>query len=43
MVCYGPVFSQQWAPEALLGKYVFRKVGEETVAEWDELHTEEAE
>lgn len=24
MVCYGPVFSQQWAPEAFLGKYVFR-------------------
>ena len=43
MVCYGPVFSQQWAPEAFLGKYVFRHVGEETVAEWDELHTEEAE
>ena len=43
MVCYGPVFSQQWAPEAFLGKYVFIHVGEETVAEWDELHTEEAE
>lgn len=25
MVCYGPVFSQQWAPEAFLGKYVFIK------------------
>lgn len=25
MVCYGPVFSQQWAPEAFLGKYVFRR------------------
>ena len=24
MVCYGPVFSQKWAPEAFLGKYVFR-------------------
>lgn len=29
MVCYGPVFSQQWAPEAFLGKYVFRHVNEE--------------
>lgn len=24
MVCYGPVFSQKWAPDAFLGKYVFR-------------------
>jgi len=24
MVCYGPVFSKQWAPEAFLGKYVFK-------------------
>lgn len=24
MVCYGPIFSQKWAPEAFLGKYVFR-------------------
>lgn len=24
MVCYGPVFSQKWAPEAFLGKYVFK-------------------
>ena len=29
MVCYGPVFSQQWAPEAFLGKYVFRRINEE--------------
>ena len=29
MVCYGPVFSQQWAPEAFLGKYVFRRIDEE--------------
>ena len=43
MVCYGPVFSQQWAPEAFLGKYVFKHVSEETVAEWDELHVTEAE
>ena len=43
MVCYGPVFSQQWAPDAFLGKYVFRHVSEETVAEWDELHVTEAE
>lgn len=43
MVCYGPVFSQQWAPDAFLGKYVFRHVSEETVAEWDERHVTEAE
>lgn len=42
MVCYGPVFSQHSAPEAFLGKYVFRHVDEETVAGWDELHVEEA-
>lgn len=41
MVCYGPVFSKQWAPEAFLGKYVFTHVDENTVAEWDKLHTEE--
>lgn len=29
MVCYGPVFSQQWAPEAFLGKYVFRRIDED--------------
>lgn len=43
MVCYGPVFSKQWAPEAFLGKYVFTHVDENTVAEWDKLHTEEVE
>ena len=39
MVCYGPVFSPQWAPDAFLGKYVFTRVDDETVAIWDSLHT----
>jgi hypothetical protein len=43
MICYGPVFSQQWAPEAFLGKYVFKHVSDETVSEWDELHSTLAE
>lgn len=43
MVCYGPVFSPQWAPEAFLGKYVFAHVSDETVAGWDELHSKKAE
>ena len=43
MICYGPVFSQQWAPEAFLGKYVFKHVSDETVSEWDELHSTQAE
>ena len=43
MVCYGPVFSQEWAPDAFLGKYVFAHVDEETVNEWDEQHNIEAE
>ncbi len=43
MVCYGPVFSQEWAPDAFLGKYVFAHVNEETVNEWDEQHITEAE
>lgn len=43
MVCYGPVFSQQWAPEAFLGKYVFKHVSDEIVSEWDELHSTLAE
>ena len=43
MVCYGPVFSQEWAPDAFLGKYVFAHVDEETVNGWDEQHNIEAE
>ena len=43
MVCYGPVFSQEWAPDAFLGKYVFAHVNEETVNGWDEQHNIEAE
>ena len=43
MICYGPVFSQQWAPEAFLGKYVFKHVSDEIVSEWDELHNTPAE
>lgn len=35
MVCYGEVFSSLWAPDAYIGKYVFRRVSDETVAEWD--------
>lgn len=35
MVCYGEVFSPVMAPEAFLGKYVFKRVPEETVSEWD--------
>ena len=35
MVCYGQVFSPVMAPEAFLGKYVFRHVPEETVTEWE--------
>ena len=43
MVCYGPVFSQEWAPDAFLGKYVFTHVDEETVNQWDEQHNIKAE
>lgn len=43
MVCYGPVFSQEWAPDAFWGKYVFAHVDEETVNGWDEQHNIEAE
>lgn len=43
MTCYGPVFSPQWAPDAFLGKYIFTRVNEETVADWDALHTAPAE
>ena len=43
MVSYGPVFSQEWAPDAFLGKYVFAHVHEETVNGWDEEHNIEAE
>ena len=39
MVCYGDVFSTVWAPEAFLGKYVFRHVSDETVAQWDEKYS----
>ncbi len=35
MVCYGEVFSPVMAPEAFLGKYVFKRVPEETVSEWE--------
>lgn len=41
MVCYGDVFSPVWAPEAFLGKYVFRHVSDETVAQWDEKYSVE--
>ena len=43
MVCYGPVFSQEWAPDALLGKYVFSHVEDAVVNKWDELHNIQAE
>ena len=43
MVCYGPVFSQEWAPDAFLGKYVFTHIDEETVNQWDEQHNIKAE
>lgn len=43
MICYGPVFSQEWAPDAFLGKYVFTHVNEETVSEWDKQHNIQAE
>ena len=43
MVCYGSVFSQEWAPDAFLGKYVFTHVDEETVNQWDEQHNIKAE
>lgn len=36
MVCYSQVFSLQWAPEAFMGKYVFRHVDDDTVAQWGE-------
>lgn len=39
MVCYGEVFSHTWAPDAFLGKYVFRRVDDETVAMWDAAYT----
>lgn len=43
MICYGPVFSQEWAPDASLGKYVFTHVDDEAVSEWDAQHTIQAE
>ena len=43
MVCYGPVFSQEWAPDAFLGKYVFSHVEDAVVNKWDELHNIQAE
>ena len=43
MVCYGSVFSNEWAPDAFLGKYVFTHVDEDTVNQWDEQHNIEAE
>lgn len=43
IVCFGPVFSQELAPDAFLGKYVFTHVNEETVNEWDEQHNVQAE
>lgn len=42
MVCYGPVFSQERAPDALLGKYVFSHVEDAVVNKWDELHNIQA-
>ena len=39
MVCYGEVFSRTWAPDAFLGKYVFRRVDDEAVAMWDAAYT----
>lgn len=41
MVCYGEVFVPKWAPEAFLGKYVFKRVSDETVAQWDEKYATE--
>jgi len=41
MVCYGSVFSPHWAPEAFVGKYVFERVSDGTVAEWDAKYTTE--
>ena len=38
MVCYGSVFSNEWASDAFLGKYVFTHVDEDTVNQWDEQH-----
>ena len=43
MICYGPVFSQEWAPDAFLGKYIFKHVSDDVVSEWDELHKDKAE
>ena len=43
MVCYGSVFSNEWAPDAFLGKYVFTHVDEDTVSQWDEQHNIKAE
>lgn len=41
MVCYGEVFAPNWAPDAFIGKYVFKRVSEETVAEWDAEYASE--
>lgn len=41
MVCYGSVFSPHWAPEAFIGKYVFKRVSDETVSGWDEQYASE--
>ena len=43
MVCYGPVFSQEWAPDAFIGKYIFSHVDDDVVNGWDEQHTIKAE
>ena len=43
MVCYGSVFSNEWVPDAFLGKYVFTHVDEDTVNQWDEQHNIKAE
>lgn len=42
MICYGSVFSHEWAPDAFLGKYVFTHVDEATVSEWDARHNIQA-
>lgn len=40
MVCYGEVFSPVMSPEAFLGKYIFKRVPEETVSEWEASNDE---
>lgn len=43
MVCYGEPYYGPMHPEAFLVKYVFKRVSDETVAEWDEKYVVEAE